>query len=172
MPRGRLINVFTAVIWRVDTAATAAVVGGGYDDEFGETIPVEDGTQTGATSRREEAEALRIPVQLDRDVDWHRDILTRGGREIEADIVLVMAREDLENMGLVDADGEVELNKGDRVEAIETTAGQIAQRFKNPPGMFITHHEPAGYGLEVIGTAQMNLEYVYCAYQKTTGAPA
>jgi len=47
--RGRLINKFVAVIYRLDTVASAAVVGGGYDDEFDELIPTDDGTQTGAS---------------------------------------------------------------------------------------------------------------------------
>ena len=168
MPRGMLINVFVAVIWRVDTAATAAVVGGGYDDEFGETIPVDNDTQQGESSLRYEATPLRIEVQLDRDSDYHREILTRAGIKQEADIVLIMHREFLENAGLVDADGEVMLNKGDKLEQVETTAGAVQNKFKDPPGMIIIHHEAAGYGLEVVGTAQYNLEYVYCAYRETS----
>lgn len=168
MPRGSLINIFVAVIWRLDTAATAAVPGGGYDAEFGETIPVDNGTQEGESSLRYEATPLRVEVQLDRDPKWHEAILTRAGIKQAANIVLVMHREFLENAGLVDANGKVMLNKGDKLEQIETTAGAIQDKFDDPPGMIIIHHEPAGYGLEVIDAAQYNLEYVYCAYKQTS----
>jgi len=168
--RGRLINKFVAVIMRLDTEATSLVAGGGYDPEFDATIPVSDGTQLGSTSRREMA-ALRLNVQLDRK-SWGEQNMTRGGRQIVADIVLVFHWPDLENMGLINADGECTLKKGDRIDRIETRKGAIEATFDNPPGMFIDGFERAGHGLAPFGTPRTNLLYTYCAYDRVAGVAA
>lgn len=167
--RGRLINKFTAVIRRLDTAATAAVAGGGYDPEFGAVEVVDDGSQMGQSSRREMAE-LRLPVQLDRDEKWNWNTPTRGGRQVVADIVLIFHWPDLENGGLVGTDGEVLLKVGDRIDKIETRMGAVEASFDNPPGMFITNMDRAGYGLAPFGTPRTNLLYAYCSYAKVAGA--
>ncbi len=131
--RGRLINVFTAVIYRLDTVATAAVAGGGFDDEFGEMKPVEDGTQLGASTRREEATPKIIPVQLDRDMEWHRRNMKKGGVQDGAEIVLIMHLEDLEGMSLINAQGEAQFFKGDRVDRIQTEGGDVVEEYTDPP---------------------------------------
>ncbi len=166
--RGRLINKFVAVIKRLDTVATAAVVGGGYDPEFDAVIPVDDGTQLGATSRREMAD-LRLPVQLDR-TSWGENNPTRGGKQTVADVVLVFHWPDLENMGLIGADGEPVLEESDRIDRIETVKGAVEATFKNPPGMFITGFTRAGHGLSPFGTSRTNLLYTYCSYAKVAAA--
>lgn len=166
--RGQLINVFTATIYRVDTAAIAAVVGGGYDDEFGETVPVDNGTQTGASSRREEAVPLSIPVQLDRDMKWHESNLKKAGIQDVAQIVLIMFMADLEDMGLVNIAGKVQLFKGDRVDKIETTDGELVEEWTSPE-LFILSHEKAGYGLDPGNDSLANLLYVYCGQDSTSG---
>jgi hypothetical protein len=162
--RGRLINRFVAVIRRLDTAATAAVVGGGYDKEFDSLKRVSDGTQLGAATRREMAE-LRLYVQLDRTT-WGKITRTRGGKQIEADIILTFHWPDLENGGLIGVDGEPLLKAGDRIDKIETIAGVVDATFKNPPGMFITEFERAGHGQWPFGTPKTNLLYAYCSYPK------
>jgi len=162
--RGRLINKFVAVIRRLDTEATSLVVGGGYDDEFDAVVPVNDGTQLGASSRREMAE-LRLPVQLDRK-SWGEQRMARGGRQVNADIVLTFHWPDLENGGLVDADGECVLKKGDRIAKIETVKGDVEATFDYPPGMFVTDFERAGHGLAPFGVPRTNLLYTYCAYER------
>ena len=168
--RGRLINKFVAVFARLDTAATAAVVGGGYDPEFDAVVPVQDGTQLGSTSRREMAE-LRINCQLDRK-NWGEQNLGRGGRQIVADIVVVLHWPDLEKLGLIDTDGEPTLKKGDRLARIETLKGNVEATFDNPPGMFITDFERAGHGQAPFGTPRTNLLYVYCAYARVASTAA
>lgn len=162
--RGRLINKFVAVIMRLDTAATAAVIGGGYDKEFDAVIPVDDGSQLGLTSRREMAE-LRLNAQLDRK-SWGEQMQTRGGRQIAADIVLVFHWPDLENAGLIGTDGEPLLKKGDRIAKIETVMGTVEATFDYPPGMFITDFERAGHGQAPFGNPRTNLLYTYCAYER------
>jgi len=162
--RGMLINKFVAVIRRLDTVATAAVVGGGYDKEFDAVRVVNDGTQIGSSSRREMDE-LRLNVQLDRD-SWGRNTPGRGGRQVVADIVLVFHWPDLENGGLIGTDGEPLLKVGDRIDKIETVMGDVESTFKNPPGMFITEFERAGHGLNPFGTPRTNLLYTYCSYAR------
>lgn len=162
--RGRLINKFVAVIRRLDTVATAAVVGGGYDKEFDAVRVVGDGTQTGASSRREMAE-LRLPVQLDRDT-WGRNQPGRGGRQVLADIVLVFHWPDLENGGLIGTDGEPVLKIGDRIDKIETVMGAVESTFKNPPGMFFTGFDRAGHGQDPFGNPRTNLLFAYCSYAR------
>lgn len=166
--RGRLINKFVAVIYRLDTAASAAVVGGGYDKEFEELLPVNNGTQTGASSRREMS-ALRLPVQLDRK-SWGNYQARRGGKEIEADIVLCFHWPDLEKFGLLNAGGEPVLKAGDRIEKIETLKGDVESTFANPPGMYFRDLERAGHGLAPFGTPRTNLLLVFCQYGKVAGA--
>jgi len=166
--RGRLINKFVAVVSRFDTEETADVVGGGYDPEFDEPLPVDDGTQLGASSRRYMAE-IRIPVQLDRK-SWGETQMTRGGKQVKADIVLVFHWPDLFNMGLIDSDGEPILKKGDRIDKIETRLGATEATFKNPPGMFIDGMERAGHGQAPFGNPRTNLLYVYGMYDRVAEA--
>lgn len=162
--RGRLIQRFVAVLRRIDTAATAAVPGGGYDPEFGEPLPVPDGSLLGSSSLRE-LPAVRLPVQLDRKTWGARDA-TRGGYEENADIILTFHYPDLEAAGLVGADGVPTLFPGDRIEAIEDRAGVLQEAFPNPPGMFVTDLERAGHGLAAFGTPRFNLLFAYCSKRR------
>jgi hypothetical protein len=160
--RGRLINPFIAVIYQLDPTATAAVVGGGYDPEFGEILPVANGTQTGASSRREKA-AINLRVQLDR-TSWGTPQLTRGGYQTVTDLILTARTMDLEIAGLVDANGLWKLKAGDRIDRLLTIKGAVEQVFDNPPGMYITGFERAGLGLNTKGTPRTNLLFINCAY--------
>lgn len=162
--RGRLIQKFVAVIYRVDTAATAAVAGGGYDPEFGEPLPVVDGSLLGASSLRERP-ALRLPCQLDRKT-WGGKDAARSGYEDMADIIVALHYSDLEAAGLVGADGVPTINAGDRIGAIEDLAGILQEAFPNPPGMFVTDLERAGHGLAAFGTPRFNLLFLYCSKRK------
>lgn len=168
--RGRLIQKFVAVLYRIDTAATAAVVGGGFDPEFGEALPVVDGSLLGASSLREQA-AIRLPCQLDRKT-WGAVGAARSGYEENADIILALHYTDLENAGLIGVDGVPRIYPGDRVGAIEDLNGATQEVFANPPGMFVTDLERAGYGLAAFGVPRFNLLLLYCSkrHQATTGA--
>jgi hypothetical protein len=167
--RGRLIQRFVAVLYRIDTAATAAVAGGGYDSEFGEALPVVDGSLLGASSLRERA-PLRLPCQLDRKT-WGAAGAARSGYEQDADIIVTLHYADLEAAGLVGADGVPQIYPGDRIGAIEDLGGAIQEVFANPPGMFVTDLERAGHGLAAFGTPRFNLLFLYCSkrHQAQTG---
>lgn len=170
--RGRLIQQFIAVLYRVDTLATSTVAGGGYDPEFGEPLPVADGTLLGASSLRERA-PIRIPCQLDRKT-WGAAGAARSGYEEVADIIVTLHYQDLEAAGLIGADGVPQIYAGDRLGAIEDLTGAVQEVFANPPGMFVTDLERAGYGLAAFGTPRFNLLFLYCSkrHQAMTGGGA
>ncbi len=164
--RGRIIQRFIAVFYRVDPVATSEVVGGGWDAEFGEALPVADGTRTGKSSRREQL-ALRLMCQIDRQ-EWGGDDVTRGGLDPRASIALTVHRQEFERRGLIDANGIPLLYPGDRLDAIEDLAGHIQERFPDPPGMFIAEGgiERVGLGLAAFGRPRFNLFTIYCSRQK------
>ena len=96
LQRGRLISRFVAVIRRLDPEETADVVNGGYDDDFDEILPVQDGTSLGADSRRE-MDAIRLRCQIHRPskTGFDKDGLTRGGHELETDLHVTLFMKDL-----------------------------------------------------------------------------
>jgi len=161
--RGRLIQQLVCVLRRLDPVATAAVVGGGYDPEFDEPRPVPDGTQTGASSRREQA-AMRIRCQVGRDSALTTGIarsLTPAGQQDTVVWTLLMHRTELEAKGLL-VDGVPQIFPGDRVEALETVAGAVVHAFPVPPGLYVTGVDDAGFGLAAFGTPQINLCVLRC----------
>lgn len=166
--RGRLIQRFKVDIARLDEAATAAVVGGGYDEDFKEPVPVDDGTQLGADSRRYH-DVVTLTCQLDRDERWGDQRSTRGGNNVQADLVLVLHRGELERMGLIDANGAHVFRKGDKIIQLRTLKGAVQRNFDDPPGMFVESWDLAGHGLEAFGTPQQNLIYMYCKYDEKGG---
>jgi hypothetical protein len=151
------------VLAQVDTAATAAVVDGGYDDEFGEVLPVDDDTQLGSTSLRYKAE-VSLPCQIDRQ-EWGINELTRGGYQDASDIVVVLHRPDLEALGMIDSDGQAMIYSGDRIVRIESIDGEVQNAWANPP-MLVKDVEPAGYGLHAFGAPKFNLVNLMCRRER------
>ena len=84
---------------------------------------------------------------------------------------LIMHLEDLEGMSLINAQGEAQFFKGDRIDRIETEDGNIFEEYADPP-MYILDHEKAGYGLDVMNPSVPNLLYTYCGHEDTSGAEA
>jgi len=166
--RGRLIQRFVVVLYRLDPVATAAVVGGGYDPEFGEPRRVNNVTQLGAASRRELA-ALRLPCQMDRTPDFDSDTMTRGGHMKIGKIEIILHMPDLESAGLLDSEGQPKLYSGDRVGGIEDRNGAVVWTFANPPGMFVEETEPQGYGLAAFGVPKFNLFVLKCQSEQHGG---
>lgn len=167
--RGRLIQRFHAVLYRLDATAMAAVAGGGYDAIWGWPKPVVDATQVGAPSRRERA-AVRVPCQIDRPRSGKDEVFTRGGHELRYDYVLTMHEPDLLALGLIDTDGRPAIYAGDRVGALETLDGTVMQTFANPPGLYVVGCERAGHGLNCFGAPRNNLVFVYCEVPRTGSA--
>lgn len=170
MPRGRLINKFFVDIARLDTVSTAAVVDGGYDPDFHEPINVPNGTQLGVSSRRYHA-VQRLHCQLDRNV-WGGRRTERSGEEKEVDILIILHQPELENLGLINTNGESVFQRGDKIVEILTLKGQREILFDDPPGMFILSPKRAGHGLASAGTPRTNLLFLRCAYDKKALVPA
>jgi hypothetical protein len=165
--RGRLIQPFVAVIYRLDPVATAAVVGGGYSRAFREPVRVPDGTQLGTPSRREQL-PIRLRCQIDR-TNFDGASLLRAGYQPEHQLQLALHWPELEARGLIDAQGNPLLFPGDRVAAIETIAGAVEATFPNPPGLWVRSCERAGHGLAAFGVPRTNLLILHCAVGRADG---
>lgn len=159
--RGRLIQKFYVLIARLDASATQAV---GWDPEFNEPVPEADGTQLGADARRYHTPD-RLHCQLDRKT-WGERVSTRGGEEILCDIVIVLHWPEMERLSMVTATGKPVFQRGDKIVEIQTLKGAQEEVFDDPPGMFITGMDRAGYGLAAFRTPRTNLLYLYCSYDK------
>jgi hypothetical protein len=66
---------------------------------------------------------------------------------------------DLDNLSLLDSNGVPYIEAGDRLVRIENIMGEIEWAFPDPPGMWCSKVEPAGYGLEA--SPQFNLVYFH-----------
>jgi len=163
--RGRLIQQFLVSIARLDTAATAAVPGGGYDPDFHEPLPVDDGSLLGSSSRRYHP-VDQLHCQLDRRKEWGNPQFTRAGEDVDCDIVVVLHWPELEKLGLLDADRQPLFKAGDKVVELHDVKGNLEERFDDPPGMFVDGISRAGYGLNAFGTPKTNLLYLYCNYDR------
>ncbi len=160
MHRGRLIQRFNAALVRVDAAATAAVEGGGFDSIFKEPILVDTDTHRGEPSRREHEEIM-IPVQV-ASRNWGGTTAALGGAQVEADMALIMLLRDIEGRGLVDENGRVLIQQGDRIDRIETLGGVLEERFPDPPGLYVVTVRKSGHGLGAFSAPRNNLVYVVC----------
>ncbi len=168
--RGRLVQKFKVKIARLDTVATGAVPGAGWDDDFYQPKPVQDGTHLGVDSRQyHEPDVLWC--QLDRIV-WGKVDATRGGQQKEADLIIVLAWKELESKGLIDSDGQPVFRRGDKIIELLTKKGALELRFDEPPGLFVREWDRAGHGLAAFRTARTNLLYLYCDYDKKGDASA
>ena len=159
--RGRLINKFVLVLKQLDTLETGAVSSGGYDDEFGEVLAVDDGSQMGSTSRREK-DVLRIDCQLDRS-NWESDNVRQGGHEKIIDNIIILHMVDLEEMDLIDSNGDPKIYIGDRIDSIEKEDGDLQFSFED---LYVKGIEKAGFGLSAFGLSEANLIYLHCSNER------
>jgi len=138
---------------------TAEVDGGGYDDVFGALRPVQGASQAPQGSRREYP-AVTLPCQVDRNT-FGDERLGAGGHETSRGIVIVVERTALAAAGLIRSDGTSMLQVGDRLVQVTDTGGNVQEAFADPPGVWITRVERAGFGLALAG-GQWNLIYLHC----------
>lgn len=143
--RGHLIFRFKVGICRLDTRATAAVVGGGYDTIMREPKKVAvAGRQVGVSSRREKTEVI-LPCQVKHAKK--KDLnMAPGGHADRTTTVFVLHFRDLEAAGLVSG-GDVQIGVGDRINALYDLAGNVIESYANPPGLFVEQARPISYGL-------------------------
>lgn len=150
--RGRLIQRFKIGLRRLDPATIADVVptdpnaDSGYDEDFGEPRledPDDDGI--GAPIRRELAQVL-IPAQIEPKA-WEVMVMVAAGNVPSTDAQVTLHFRDLEALSLVGDDGRALVMPGDRIDGIYDRAGALVQSIPNPPGLFVTEAQPAGWGL-------------------------
>ena len=141
---------------------TTEVDGGGYDDIFGGYKPISDASQEGQSPRREKA-PVTLPCQLRRPGNWGGQVMSPGGSEERADLIIALHKPDLEAAGLVNSDNSPVFQAGDRIARIENKLGEVEEAFPNPPGLFIVDVERGGFGLNFGGVARMNLVSLHCS---------
>jgi hypothetical protein len=145
--RGRLIHPFLIEIFRLDQLATAADPDGpgplqsGYDDVYRETITLPSSDLIGTDARVETA-AILIPAQCHTGATPGQMMAlkeTVTGNIASANLQVLVHFEDLERLNLVDPTSGVALLKvGDRLNAIYTMEGVLAQKILTPPGLYCT----------------------------------
>jgi hypothetical protein len=139
MARGRLLFWLYADIARLDKSATEAA--SAYDSEFREiTLTDTDGDGVGEDDRVESA-TITVKAQVETD----REELQRmspSGDVPDSSVALVCHLFDLENAGLVDSNGIIAIQKGDRLVKIRNKNGTTAMSFDSAHGrtpIYCTH---------------------------------
>ena len=156
MPRGRLIYVFLAEIHRLDTKSIAQYdpdgTGphtGGYDPDFKEPVLV-DLDDDGVSERiRHEYPPVQIPCQVEPDT-FEALSMHASGNVPDSEIALIFHFRDLERLDLVDVDtGDSLIRPGDRLGAIYDKQGNLIQKIRNPPGLYVNEARPIGFALNM-----------------------
>lgn len=149
--RGRLINPFLVEIYRLDQAGTAADPDGagpltsGYDDVYREAVVIPSADLIGTDARLEHA-AVRVPAQMHTgptpgQMAALKETVT--GNVASGNIQILVHFQDLDRLGLVDADTQMALLKvGDRLDAIYSMDGVLVQKILTPPGLYCTEAVP------------------------------
>jgi hypothetical protein len=145
--RGRLIFAFLAELHRLDTLATATTPPG-YDEDFKEPALVDTGDAIGERIRREYPPVL-LPCQVESETFEALQEFASGNSP-RSHVRLVFHFLHLERASLVDAaTGDALVRVGDRLGAIFDSAGELVQRVRTPPGLYVTEARPTGFGLSM-----------------------
>ncbi len=123
--RGRLINPMLCELAQIDTVNTT------FDPDFRE--PVAD--------QRTEKAAIKVPAQIEPEQFEALQQMLAGNMPASK-FVLCFHFKDLEDMGLVAADGVAAIQQGDRLVAIRDEFDNLVQAIRNPPGLFVTAATP------------------------------
>lgn len=156
--RGRLIRPSKAELAKLDPVATRAIDPPGlptigYDDIAREPLVVTNPAKPGgADVLRVNSAPFYLPAQIETPkVDLL--LMLAGGVSPERELVLIFHMADIEDAGLVDAQGRPLIHLSDQLLAIWTMSGVLEQRFDDIP-LFATKVAPISYGL---GAARRNL---------------
>jgi len=154
--RGRLIFQFLAELRRLDAAATAADPDGvgphtsGYDEDFRESVLVDQDGDGVGTPVRMELPAVRVPCQVDTKV-FDELRMHAAGNAPRSRLDLVFHFRDLERLALVDAEtGGALVRAGDRLAGIYDRSGALVQAVPPKPGLYVTDTRPSGFGLGLV----------------------
>jgi hypothetical protein len=161
-----LLQKAVLVIHPLDLGATRAVdptgeETAGYDDVLNEPVVYTTTTNERVSARRESAQ-IRIPCQVEDLTDKQLNQMATGDDPI-TNIAFVLHRKDLEELRLLDNNGDILIKKGDRIEKLEEYGAPIGTTIKTflSPGLYV--HEvrskswgfgPTGYDLEIVYTSR------------------
>lgn len=132
--RGRLIFPLTAEIARLNTAATAS----NYDQTFKTFKP-----GTG----RVEYPTVKLLAQVEMG-QWQKQTFLQAGNAPDSRLTLVFHMRELEQKGLINADGSAKIQVNDRLVAIYDKAGnRLEQHVRSETGgLYVVEAQPAGLG--------------------------
>jgi len=136
MARGRLLFWLWADIARLDTDATETA--GGYDDDFRETtLSDTDDDGLGDQSGRVEMATISVKAQLETDRQELQK-MTGTGDVTETELGIVVHMKDIEELGYVEANGDLKIRKADRLVRIRNKMGATRMDFSRVP-IYATH---------------------------------
>lgn len=144
-----LITKVDLVIHRLDAPSTWAydpngTPSKGYDDLLNEPVIAENPSTYEWESSRQEYTAIRIPCQMETPSFQYLNVVF-GGDQPDSNIVFVTHRYDLENLNLIDSNGDCLLNNYDRISHLEQYKMQkTIKTFKKP--LFIFEARPGSWG--------------------------
>ena len=156
-----LIDPVTAVIYRLDIASSWAVdppgdMSEGYDPYLDEPVVSVSGDTR--TVVREELAPVSVPCQFETTA-FERLQATFPGNDEVTDIVLVLHRQDLESLSLLDANNKCVFKPGDRIDHIEKN-GTTVLTFNKP--LYVFQVMPRSWGF---GTTGYDHELLYTTYR-------
>lgn len=153
--RGRLIFPFLIELAPLDTAATestdpdgAGPLTSGYDALFRAPVKVlaDSDDQVGVKARVEGA-LIQLPAQIEPDQMEQLAMLLSGESPESNRFRVVCHYNDLEDQGLVNADGTPAVRKRDRLTRILDLDGNLVETIPNPPGLYVEQVMSRGWGL-------------------------
>lgn len=138
-----------------DDAIPVPGMASGYDDVLREPI-VYDNERRGITVRREarvEYPAIRVPCQVEplRTEDLQQ---FPPGNSPKSDILLVLHRQDLERLKLLDSEtNQLLIKENDRISAIESfRKPNVPTYHMRAPGLYVFQIQPRSFGFGPKGT--------------------
>lgn len=153
--RGRLIFPFLVELAPLDTAATestdpdgAGPLTGGYDVLFREPVKVRaDSDDQFGVKARVEGASIQLPAQIEPDQFELLQMMLSGESPASGRFSVVLHFSDLEDAGLVNADGTPAIKKRDRLTRILSIAGDLVEAIAYPPGLYVEQVLSRGWGL-------------------------
>ena len=135
MYRGRLIRPLVATIAPLDTAAIDTA--GNYDDVFREVKKTDTDSDGIGETQRVEGTPYTLQVQVETSLQENQRMAGTGDLP-DSSIALVAHMKELEEKGMVAADGRVSLKKRDRLVKIADELGNDVISFDRVP-VYVTH---------------------------------
>lgn len=139
--RGRLINPFYLKIAQLDLEAMNT--GSAFDPVFREPKPAGGGADS-----RVEKTAVYVPAQIEVGT-YERMSMQADGDDPDSRIIFVFHFQDLEDAGMVDANGQPTLRLGDRAVSIHRYSDESLIQILglDGKGIFVTELQPQSFGL-------------------------